>query len=183
MIHFYMPVNDISDTITKSLGVYVVKALEKVVSELTDKNNKALGSESLGFRVANKFYLVRKPIGRFSQYDLPELHGSLHTDYADYIDYEDELNNSLKKLNQFLRSVLLTANDEYDELYRQAQFSEDTSGVPFDLDLGRVLPHYLLAGTALRFSEKYEENPKLKSRWEKIKPEINKLVALKTIVA
>lgn len=183
MIHFYMPINKICDTITESLGVYVVKALEKVVTELTEENNKALGSDNLGFRVANEFHLCRKPLCRFSQYDLPELDNSLYERYADYIDYKDELAEALKKLNQFLKSVLLTANDEYAELYRQAQFSEDKSSVPAYLDLGRVLPHYLLAGTALRFSDKYEENPKLKSRWEKIKPDINKLVALKTIVA
>lgn len=170
---YYLPITEISDQICDSLFSPLNKVLKTMIEDLVKANNEILGTEAQGFRHMSVNYTT-EDIG-LDVYLLPLLDKSLFNKFTEYSSFAKEWKRKELYIRQFIKKVLLKAI--------APDFTKEQIAQREEIDLGKVLPNYLLQQTQLNFIEnEYKEDPSLKKDWVKITPTINEILAFKMVV-
>lgn len=181
MMCYYTDNNTIRDSLVKVLFQPLDKLDTKMRESLTQKNNKLIkDDDALGFSAGSAFYFrdlstVPEKITPNDKYRLPELDESLLSEYQKYLEFT-ERNKTLKhRISDFFAEVLLNYQ-EHAELCPES-VSEEV------LDLGKIFPTFLLNLANLNYtSNTYEILPENKSDWDRWFPEVNKLIAMRSVL-
>lgn len=173
MIYYYLKTASVSEELDRVLFEPVEHYRDMIVNDLIRANNEIQQTNALGFRHLSEFYFLDGEELGSERYGLPHLDPTLFDKFIEFFSFKSEWDKKKLYVSQFLKKALMMG------LHCDPTAREDR-----EVDLGSVLPEYLLRLTKLYYTEGiYKENPALHNDWEKIKAIINELLALRMVIA
>lgn len=172
MVHYYLRTVSVSEELDRVLFEPVEHYRDLIVNDLIRANNDIQQTNALGFRHLSEFYFFDGEELGSERYGLPHLDHSLFDKFLEYYAFKSEWDKKKLYVSQFLKKVLMKG------LQCGTATAEDR-----EIDLGEILPEYLLRLTKLYYTEgMYTEDPSLHDDWEKTKSIINELLALRMVL-